>query len=104
MARRAAAAASLQARARGVAGRRRSAEVRAARDGPASPHARTQEYYMQRAKELRALRAANEADAQGGGPGPHDNSVTAIAAHEDDDLSIGSIDFESDNSLLGMDG
>ena len=25
-------------------------------------------------------------------------------AHEDDDLSIGSIDFESDNSLLGMDG
>ena len=44
-------------------------------------------------------------DAQGGGgAGPHDNSVTAIAAHEDDDLSIGSIDFESDNSLLGMDG
>ena len=60
---------------------------------------------MQRAKELRAIRAANEADAQGGGgAGPHDNSVTAIAAHEDDDLSIGSIDFESDNSLLGMDG
>ena len=107
VARRAAAAASLQARTRGVAGRRRSAEMRAARDGPASPHARTEEYYMQRAKELRALRAANEADAQGGGaggPGSHENSVTAIAAHEDDDLSIGSIDFESDNSLLGLDG
>ena len=86
-------------------GRRRSAEMRAARDGPASPHARTEEYYMQRAKELRALRAANEADAQGGGGlGSHENSVTAIAAREDDDLSIGSIDFESDTSLIGMDG
>ena len=30
--------------------------------------------------------------------------LDAIAAHEDDDLSIGSIDFESDNSLVGMDG
>ena len=103
-----AAAVRMQARARGSLERVRTApklaEAREARNELASPHARDDDYYIKRAKELRALRAANEADAQGGGPGPHDNSVTAIAAHEDDDLSIGSIDFESDNSLLGMDG
>ena len=40
----------------------------------------------------------------GAGSATAGDSPSSAIALEDDDLSIGSIDFESDNSLLGMDG
>ena len=105
-ARREAAAVRVQARARGTGSRKQLPALKAAHDARAAPAERTNEYYMARAKELREQRAANEADAAAAAPAaaPAENSITAfgstIHSHEDDDLSIGSIDFDDDELEL----
>ena len=107
-ARREAAAVRMQARVRGTGSRKQLPALKAAHDAKAAPAERTNEYYMARAKELREQRAANEAavaaDTAAPAAAAAENSVSAFGAtnhsHEDDDLSIGSIDFESDELEL----